>query len=481
MKKPHLRFFCELSQIPHISYHEQAVSDYVVRFAQERGLRWLRDEWNNVVIYKPGSKGYEEAAPLMLQAHMDMVGAKEEDSDHDFLTEPLKLRVKDGFLFAEGTTLGADDGHGVSSMLAILDDEMLVHPPLECVFTVQEETGLEGAMKLKGEYFQSKRMIGLDANGETRTVISANGGCTATLTFPIEWEPVAGTCSRIWLGGLLGGHSGKDCLSERGNAIQLMARLLGKLCREDKSLRLCGITGGTKDNVIPDGAEAVVCSSLSPEDLAVWIAREIEQMGELLEYSDSGLKGGLTTASAESFALTHAGTERLAALLTLLPTGVQHRDMTREGHALSSANLGVVRTEEDQITVLVSLRSCVPPEIEHMAEKLEYLAKLTGVGVGYSHSYPGYNFRKDSPLREAYADYTRETLGRELELFAGNGGNEMGVMMSKVKDLDVISMGPWVFDNHTPRERMDLASFDLVYGQLRGFIEKLAKMEEKSK
>lgn len=163
MTKPHVRYFYEISQIPHVSYHEKALSDYLVAFAKGHNLRYVQDAWNNVVIYKPGSSGCETLAPLMLQAHMDMVGAKEAWSNHDFLKDPLSLRVKDGFLYAEGTTLGADDGHGVSYMLALLSDADLVHPPMECVFTVQEETGLEGAMKLDGSYFHSKRLIGLDA------------------------------------------------------------------------------------------------------------------------------------------------------------------------------------------------------------------------------------------------------------------------------------------------------------------------------
>lgn len=478
LKKPYIRYFYEISQIPHVSYHEKAISDYLVNFAQKRGLRCCQDQWNNVVIYKEGSAGCEKQPPLMLQAHMDMVGAKEEWSDHDFLKDPLDLRVKDGFLYAEGTTLGADDGHGVSSILALLSDEDLVHPPLECVFTVQEETGLEGAMKLDASWFHSKRMIGLDANGETRTVISANGGCTATVSMQLSRTKTQAKTYRIFLSGLLGGHSGKDSFAERGNGIQLLARVVGDLWDQDPDMALLSMEGGTKDNVIPDSAQAVIASAQPMEQLEKRLEESVERICQRLQYSDGGLQGQIVPTDDAGDAMTAQDGKRLLALLILLPSGLQHRDLTREGHALSSANLGVLKIRRDEASVVVSLRSCVPPEIDFMQRKIVVLSQLAGATASFSQYYPGYNFRKVSPLRDAYARYTKETLGRDLELFAGNGGNEMGVMMSKIEGLDVISMGPWVYDNHTPRERMNLASFDLVYHQLRGFIEMLAKTEE---
>ncbi len=475
LNKPHFRFFYEISQIPHVSYHEKAISDYVVDFAKKHGLEYIQDQWNNVVVYKPGSKGCENLPPVMLQAHMDMVGAKEDWSNHDFLNDPLSLKVKDGVLYAEGTTLGADDGHGVSYMLAILSDDKLRNPPLECVFTVQEETGLEGAMKLEGSYFKSKRLIGLDANGETRTVISANGGCTVTLTLPVELKESAGSSYKISIGGLLGGHSGKDSFEERGNGIQILARILEDIYDADESMRLVSFAGGSRDNVIPDSACAIITSCASDGQLERLVDESVEKVAQRLQYSDSGIHGGIEAADTAGTAMDRCDTGHVLSTLTLLQTGLQHRDITRQGHALSSSNLGVVSTEPDKLVAVISLRSCVPPEIDFMYKKICSLAGLVGANVARSHAYPGYNYKKESPLRDAYADYTRETLGRELDLFAGNGGNELGVLMSKVDGLDVISMGPWVYDNHTPRERMDIASFDLVYNQLYGFLEKLTE------
>ncbi len=475
LTKRNCYYFREISKIPHTSYHEKAISDWLTAFAREHGLPFIQDEWNNVIIYKEASKGYETVPPLMLQAHMDMVGAKEEGSSHNFETDPLDLRVKDGWLYAKGTTLGADDGHGVSNMLAILEDDSLIHPPLECVFTVREETGLEGAMKLKKEYFKSRRMIGLDANGETRTVISANGGCTLTVTLPLNREAVSGETFEIRVNGLLGGHSGKESLSERGNAIQVLARLLGQLAEGDESFRVCKLKGGERDNVIPSSASAIVVSSLSVEDIAEKLDESVKQVRELLSYSDPGLAAVVCPAKSEYLPVCRRDTEKLLTLLELLPSGLLHRDITRDNHGLASANPGIVSTGAEEASVEISLRSCVPPEVDYMTAKIKKLSGLLGAGIECRGSYPGYNFREHSPLRELYAEYTEKTLGRELELFAGNGGNEMGVMMAIVGDLDVISMGPWVYDNHTPRERMNLESFDLVYRQLRGFIELLAK------
>ena len=219
LSKPYCFYFNEIAKIPHGSFDEEKIADYVYNFGLESGLETIRDEYNNIIIYKEASKGYEDSAPLLLQAHLDMVCEKNGDSDHDFKKDPLDLYVEDGFLKARGTTLGADDGAGVAYILSILADDKLSHPKLECVFTVQEEVGLCGALNLNTSLIKSRRMISLDGNGEVTTVITSAGGCVVTQSLDLKYIPNDKPCYKLFITGLSGGHSGNDIHLEKGNLL----------------------------------------------------------------------------------------------------------------------------------------------------------------------------------------------------------------------------------------------------------------------
>lgn len=260
LSKPYCFYFNEICKIPHGSKNEKALSDWLVDFARAHHLAYIQDELWNVVIYKPASVGYESHPTLLIQAHMDMITECAPGVTHDFTREPLELYVEGDHLRAKGTTLGADDGMGCAYMLAILADDTLAHPALECCFTTQEEVGLVGAQALKPEYFKARRMINLDGAGEIKTYMSMGGGEQVMLHKPIHWQSNAKPAYRVRIDGLLGGHSGGMIDKERANAGKLMTRLLAALEREQISFEIAAFAGGTKHNVIMPSAAATIVS-----------------------------------------------------------------------------------------------------------------------------------------------------------------------------------------------------------------------------
>ena len=292
------KYFEEISKIPHGSFHEEKIADYVENFAKEHNFKYVRDDMNNVIIYKDATPGYENHDTVMLQAHMDMVCEKNKDVDFDFETDALNLYVEDGWLKAKGTTLGADDGFGVSYMLAILSDDTLKHPNLECVFTVQEEVGLLGSINLKKEYFNAKKMIGLDGGGEISTCTTTSGGRYAYVDKTCTFEEVNKPTYKLIVKGLDGGHSGACIDQEKGNSIKILFRVLQTL----KDLQIVSVNGGLKENAIPREAEATFVSDIKPN-----IDSIVKDLKTEFEFSDSKLDIQLeeTEKATKAVSYTH--------------------------------------------------------------------------------------------------------------------------------------------------------------------------------
>ena len=309
----HQKYFEEMTRIPHGSFHEEAYSAYLEEFAKAHQFTYERDEMNNIIIYKPASKGYETHEPVILQAHMDMVCEKHRDVDFDFSKDALKLKLEDGYLMAEGTTLGADDGVGVAYMLALLDDEEAKHPMLECIFTVQEEVGLFGALALKKEQLQARRMINLDDGGETATCISSAGGMNVVFTRPNLQVPIQKMAYRLDIKGLKGGHSGGEIDKERGNANRLLARVLYALY-DTYDLQLHMIDGGDKDNAIPREATAVFFSNAPFAKLEKTVQKMAAVIKKELEFSDANVEVVIQETAAET-AMSIEDSENLLKLI----------------------------------------------------------------------------------------------------------------------------------------------------------------------
>ncbi len=470
------RYFEDISAIPRGSGNEKAVSDFVCRFAEERGLSWHQDELYNVVVKKPGSKGCETLPPVMLQGHLDMVCEKNADCPHDFEKEGLALEVCNGFLTAKGTTLGGDNGIAVALMLALLEEDTLRHPPLECVFTVQEEVGMIGAAHLDGSLLSARTLINLDSEEEGIATVSCAGGLRMQLSRPASWHSIAGGVGmRLRIGGLPGGHSGVDIHLERTNANKLMGRLLASL---ELPFGLAAVRGGNKDNAIPREAEALLVFGgegeyrATAEKLRLLYA---ELQEELLPYEPL-FSLVWEQADLPERVLDEATAQALIRLLYLAPDGVLSRNMKQGGFVVSSVNLGVVRTTDAGVRVVFAPRSSVASRQEEIKQRLAVLAQTLGFTAACDGEYPGWSFAEVSPIRERFVKSYQKLFGGELRLEAIHAGMECGLFQGKLPGLDAIAVGPTILNCHTPEEKLDLGScertWQLLTDVLAGLTEK---------
>ncbi len=468
LNKRHCFWFNELAKIPHGSTNEKRSSDFIAKIARDKGLNYVQDELHNIIVYMPGSKGYEASAPLMIQAHIDMVCEKNKDVDHDFLKDPLDLYVEDGYLKAKGTTLGADDGMGVAYMLAIMEDASLIHPPLELVFTTQEEVGLIGSLALKKEYFKSKRVISLDGGGEVVTSVSSAGGCVFIATKKFQKKRSDDQIYILSIRGLSGGHSGGEIDKEKGNANVIAARMLEEL---DQDVCLAKISGGLKDNAIPRECDISFSCSLAYDALKVKLDKSARAIAEELADSDSGYYYELSK-DEDREVMSSDDSKDILDFIYLMPNGFMHRSMSIEGLTITSLNLGVITTTDDKVILDISIRSAIDSAIDDLISRLAKLAYRLSFTYSTSARYPGWNYKKDSKMRLLFEEALRYTTGQDLKEVASHGGCECGVFNSLLDGADIITLGAKTYDIHTPDERLDIASFDRSYMVLKNIIER---------
>lgn len=456
---PHQRFFEEMTRIPHGSYHEKAYGDYLENFAKEHELEYRRDEIGNVVMYKPASKGYEDHPYVAIQAHMDMVWAKEPDCDHDFEKEPLKLYKKDGYLRAKGTTLGADDGTGVAYILALLDHKEAQHPPIEAIFTVQEEVGLNGAKALKPEEIRSRQLISLDCGGGDSIYISSLGGFRGKAEKTFATEKATGTAWKITVDGLKGGYS-SGYMEEQRNAIDLMARVLEYL-NQNGGIRLSSVNGGVEDSKIATECQAVLTTQQPEEAFRHAFEKISRDVKKEAGDAEPDLRIELQKDNAE-VQLVQKDSDALISMLFLLPCGFRHRHSSFAEIMSESVNWIFGETEENKFTLTYALRGSTDSMVEHMQEEIRMIVETFGASAAEISSFPAWEFH-DSRLLHTLQDVFRESEGKELGLIPVQGGLECGVFAHMYDDMDIIAMGPYGYDVHTPEEHMDLANFDSLY------------------
>lgn len=478
--KSYCRYFAELAAIPHGSRNEAAASRWVQDFARKHQLYCQTDAWGNVIIRKPGSRGHEQEPWVMLQAHLDMVMAADPGVQHDWLKDPLDLYVDGDFLKARGTTLGADDGVGVAYMMAILADETLVHPPLECVFTVMEEIGLEGALHIKAEDILSRRVISLDGGSEASTMCCAAGGIKGEIFRNMDMEPV--TLQQGWklnISGLLGGHSGIMIDRNRANAILLSVRFLYMLKEASLSYQLCRLDGGSQDNVIPAFCTAEFACDAAEEELRNITDRLRQQLH--LEYRDSDPDLDIRLEPEEHLqkAFTADSTQALLQFLELAPNGVSATALAMDGIPMTSNNLGRVSAEDSRAAVLFRARSLLESGLDDVLRHLRAVADPSGFQIRIIIRYPGWNYQKDSVMREVLDKLVRERFGKPLVAEGTHGGNETGIWSGLHPDSDIVSIGSVEESIHTPQERLDLHRFDSMYFLLTAYLERLADQTEK--
>lgn len=464
------RFFEQMCAIPHGSYNTKAVSDWCVAFAKERGLEHYQDEMNNVILIKEASAGYEEAQPVILQGHLDMVCEKAPGCEKDMAREGLDLAVEGDYIYAEGTTLGGDDGIAVAMALAALDDESLPHPRLEVILTTEEEVGMDGAVALDVSPIRGRKLLNLDSEAEGVFTVSCAGGSMAACGLPVARAPFGGDILRVRVAGLTGGHSGAEIHKGRANANMLLGRLLRAMAAETE-LRLVSADGGLKDNAIPVAAEAVVAAEdgrkakAAAERMAACFQTEYRR-------SDPMLTVTAEEAAAAWQPMDASSTERTVCLLACAPNGVQTMSQDIHGLVQTSLNLGILKTGENAVTASFCIRSSVDSEKEMLKDRLACLLAQLGGEVSFSGEYPGWAYRPDSPLRELMTEVYREQYGREPKVEAIHAGLECGLLAGKLPGLDCVSIGPDLLEIHTPREKMSISSVQRVWMFVREILKR---------
>lgn len=467
------RFFEEIAGIPHGSGNVGQISDYLADFARKRGLSCIQDELKNIIIMKEASPGYEQEPAVILQGHMDMVAVKEPGCDMDMEKEGLRLAVRGDEIYAEGTSLGGDDGIAVAYALALLDSDTIKHPRLEVVITVDEEVGMDGARGIDLSMLTGNRMVNLDSEEEGIFLTSCAGGARAKCKLPLAMTKREGMAVDVVLGGLLGGHSGGEIHKERGNSNCLFGRLLYRLA-EELSVSLLEVEGGLADNAIPRETRAVLVTEERDQAALLDVARAIEEeIRSELGSKDpdfritvgEGRKGTYRCAEA-------ADTKKAAAYLSVLPNGVQAMSADMHGLVETSLNLGILKLEEGQLLADFSVRSSVESAKRALIDRLCAATDLAGGSMAVSGDYPGWKYRKDSPLRDKMTALYREMYGREPRVEAIHAGLECGILGSKVRDLDCVSLGPDMKAIHTTEETLSIASTGRVWEYLVRLLEK---------
>lgn len=450
-----LYFFEEICKIPHGTFDTKRISDYCVSFAKERNLEVIQDEMNNVIIKKPGTAGYEDCEPVILQGHIDMVCEKTAESTHDFKTDGLELYIEDGYLKAKDTTLGGDDGIAVAMAMAVLDSDDIPHPPIEALFTVDEEVGMGGADAVDLSLLKGRKLINMDSETEGILTTGCAGGIRYEVILPVQREKRSGSKISVRIHGLSGGHSGTEIHKQRGNANKMMGRFLYRLAKE-VSFSLISINGGTKDNVITPDTTAEIIVEKGRENAVHAAAEEMEKiwndefMGE-----EPGLKVDVFASEvSDCEAMEKVSTERVVSYLMLCPNGLQEFNRKIEGVVETSLNLGVLETKEDKVQIIHQIRSSVETRKYQIKEQLEQCVKAVGGEGVITNEYPAWQYNPDSELRQIMVDTYRELYGEEPVVSVIHAGLECGLFLGKRPDLDCVSFGPDVIDVHSVNEAL---------------------------
>lgn len=455
-----LKYFYEICEIPHGSYNTSAIADYCENFARKLNLKYLRDEAGNVIILKSGTTGYENAEPIILQGHLDMVCAKEDDCNIDFTCDGLKLVADGDFIKADGTTLGADNGIAVAIIFSILESDDIPHPPLQVVLTTDEEVGMLGATALDTSSLTAKRMINLDSEEDDTVTVSCAGGSDFLVKIPINRQTTTAYKVSLKLKGLLGGHSGVEIHKNRVNAAKLSAKLIDEI--KQQGFWIMNISSGEKGNAIPNSftLDLVTKNTLT---LTAAITNCLEKFRDEIGESDFSYEITSDTEEHNYLVLSNDDFENFLYVMLSTPNGVQKMSEDIEGLVETSLNLGVLKTLDDHIFMHISLRSNKKTEMLSLQDKLEEIFSKIRCGfesVGY---YPAWEYNSDSELQEIYTKCYREQYGSEPKVEAIHAGLECGVFSAKIKDLDCISLGPNLFDVHTPKERLSISSLQNTY------------------
>lgn len=471
------KIFEKMTAIPHGSGNEAAIQAMFKAWADERGLEWKEDAVGNLLIRIPATAGLEKAAPVLIQGHVDMVCEKNSATKHDFATDPLKLMIDGDWVTAEGTTLGADNGIGVSMGLALADDDSVAHGPIEVLLTVDEERGLTGAAGVQAGFFESRRMINLDSEEDEAIFVGCAGGRDTQflLRNRSTRSPKESAGRKVTITGLKGGHSGLDIHTHRGNAIKLLTRALQAAAAE-MEVRLVEIGGGSMRNAIPREAEAkVVIPKAEGRRFKQTVDRILQKiLDEELADSDPGLEWKVAAVQAPR-CLGLAGSRTTLDLLSAIPNGVTAMSNEIEGLVESSTNLGVVKTEGARVSMVCCSRSSVMASLAELVDQHRAIGALAGAEVEQPEGYPGWKPNLKSPLLAVTQKCYRDAFKKDAELLAIHAGLECGLLTEKYPDLDIVSFGPNIRGAHSPDEKVQVSSVQKIWKLFASTLQEMAR------
>lgn len=469
-------FFDEICQVPRPSKHEEQMIAYLQDFGRKHHLETFTDECGNVLIRKPATPGMENRKTVALQSHMDMVCDKRNDVEHDFLKDPIETEIKDEWLWAKGTTLGADNGIGVATQLAILADDTIEHGPLECLFTRDEETGLTGAFALDPHLLNADILLNLDSEDEGQIFIGCAGGVDTVGTWNYSQTdvPAGYFTARVEVKGLLGGHSGADIHLQRACANKILCRYLTKVSQQMDML-LCEIDGGNLRNAIAATAYAVIAV---PEEekhqLSVLLNVFASEVKAEYAVSDPGIEMELHSEEPRVQAIDRETTKSLLQTIYALPHGVFAMSQDVEGLVETSTNLASVKMHPGQkIVICTSQRSSTNSSKEDIATMVETIMKMGGASIEHSDGYPGWKPNTKSDILKASVESYRRLFNKEPLVLAIHAGLECGLFLDKYPSLDMISFGPTLRDVHTPNERMHIPSVEVFWIHLLDILKNI--------
>ena len=464
-------YFEKICSIPHGSRNTGLIADYLVEFAREHEIEYIRDEHNNVIFFQEGTCGMEDHDPVIIQGHSDMVCEKDADCPIDMATEGLDVTHDGRYVFAKGTTLGGDDGIALAYALAILADKSIPHPPLEVVITVDEEIGMLGAAAIDLSMLKGRTLLNIDSEEEGIFTVSCAGGCRATLSLNVERRAVYGPCIRLHVDGLQGGHSGVEIHKNRANANKIMGEFMSRI---QKLMPLCltSLSGGSKDNAIPRSCQTtLVAMGIHLErinDIAEQIQKEVrEQYDEpeaTVQAFDVDALGGNS--------LTTESTAKVISLLCSAPNGVQAMSQDIPGLVQTSLNMGIAKLGE-RFTATFSLRSSVNSEKQELLDRLVKLIEMHGGNYTTMGDYPAWEYKKDSKLRDTMVKVYTDMFARAPQVVAIHAGLECGLLGEKLPELDCVSIGPEMHDIHTSREKLGISSTERTWNFLLEVLKNL--------
>lgn len=472
---PFDRYFEEISAIPRGSRNEKAIADYVVAFADAHGLEVWRDAWNNVIVKKDGVGAGQGQEPIILQAHLDMVCVKLPQIQHDFEKDPVELILEDNIVRANGTTLGADDGTGVATILGLLAETDLEHPPIEAVFTVQEEIGMIGAQALDYRQLRARRMISMDSGGESESSVNAAGCETIAMTDTLPIQRIFGETITVTVHGLKGGHSGACIDLERANAIRIMANLLQALRREGIDIQLSGMEAGQVSNAIPDTCSATFLTTQVDTALKC-IASHTHVLRHVIKDTEPSVAVTASSTGNSVDVIDERDTCRIIDLLTILPNGRQHKSMTISDFVTVSSNVAMIALERGELRVTTSCRAATEFQLDAIETQILRCGEVCGMHAEIEDRTPCWEYMKDSHLRTLAAKLMMDEWNIPLRASYEHGGLECGYFAKNIPGIDIYVIGPIGREVHSPYEWMDLNSCHRVYEFMKKYLTLLTEV-----